>query len=86
MAKIAELDPSRTLSEKQFDDLFEKGIEISLAFLHQALAGPGIPAEKTLSHAKIPNVQMSWTPIGLLLKAKGKRLGIPQANVANWFL
>lgn len=81
--KLKSLDPT---PEEIFDGHFEGGFEVSLAFLHQTLTGPGIAAERTINKVKFKDLQMRVTPIGLLLKTKGKRLGVPLANVCNWYI
>lgn len=71
-------------SEAKFDELFDNGMKVTNAFLHQALHVPGLPAERTINDTKLgKDLQMSWTPSGLLIKAKGKRVTIPPANVAT---
>lgn len=69
--------------DTRFDELFDSGIRCTTAYLHQAIMAPPLPAERTISQAKLPGMQLSWTPAGLLLKFRGKRVTIPAANVAN---
>lgn len=67
-----------------FDKIFDGGIPAVSAYLHQALmVAGGIPAERTISQFKLPGIQLSWTPTGLLIKHHGKRITVPAANVAN---
>lgn len=69
---------------KTFDAIFDKGIPVTHASLHQALqATSAVPCEKTLSQLKMPGVEMMWCPQGLLLKWKGIRMTVPAANVVN---
>lgn len=68
---------------KTFDSLFDKGVPVVHASIHQALQVPGLGSEKTLMETKFPGIKMSWTPVGLLLKIKDKRVTIPAANVVN---
>lgn len=57
--------------------------KVRLAFLHQAIQIPGcISSEKTLSHAKIPGIKMSYAPMGLLIEVKNTKAVVPSANVA----
>lgn len=70
------------MNSSQFDEAFDKGLPILIAFVHQTIVVPGvIGSEKTLSKAKIPTIEMAWAPQGLLAKAKGKRFIVPPANV-----
>lgn len=71
-------------ADETFDTVFDEGIKITSAFLHQALTGGGLPAERTINGTKFRGIEMSWTPMGLLIKWKTYRIGVPQANVANW--
>lgn len=85
MAKAEKLETTQSW-EQVFDQHFEAGLKVTYAFLHQTLAGPGIPAERSISQQKLPGGEFRWTPIGLLIKYKTIRLGVPSANVSNWFV
>lgn len=77
---------TETTPADMFDAHFEAGIRVTYAFLHQTLSGPGIPAERSISQQKMPNGEFRWTNMGLLIKYKTYRIGIPSANVSNWYI
>jgi hypothetical protein len=73
-----------TSPQETFETLFETGLPVKSAYLHQAIQVSGIPAERTLNKTKMPSSEMSLTEVGLLIRHKGKLFGIPLANIANW--
>lgn len=83
MAKTKTIEPQTEMG----------GFKIRTAFVHQAITVPGhIMGEKTLTHTKIPGIQMTYTPHGLFLKTVGRAGAskggtaitiIPLSNVIN---
>lgn len=70
-------------TEKKTKNSIPTGLDVKLAFLHQAVQIPGVMGnERTVSEAKIPGIVMTWTTHGLIINAKGTTAIIPQANVA----
>jgi hypothetical protein len=65
----------------------EDSFKVKIAFAHQAICWPGVcGSEKTLSQLKIPGVEMTLAPLGLILIAKGQRAIVPHQNIANYVL
>lgn len=61
--------------------------KIKTVFLHQAITWPGITGgQTTINDTKIPGIEMTLMPQGLLLRAKGLITLIPQTNIINYLL
>lgn len=56
--------------------------KVESAVLHQPVNCKFLSSDKTLSKIKMPGIQMTYTPQGLLIEHKGHVAIIPSANVA----
>jgi hypothetical protein len=57
--------------------------KVKSATLHQAVVlARLISTDKTLNANKVPGLEMTWIPQGLLCRVKGRAAIIPHANVA----
>lgn len=75
-------EPKEIQELPEWIKMWEKGIPVKNASLHQSVAVAGFATEKTINKDKLIGAQLKWHEMGLMISLKDARALVPAPNVA----